>query len=308
VAGASARDLRARLAEHIAEHDLFSEPGLALLAVSGGPDSIALLYVMGDLAPDLDLRLAVAHVDHGIHLDSGRWAGHVAESARRLGLPYHEVALHLGPDASETRARRERYRALRQLQRGLRARYLVTAHHADDQIETVLYRFLRGSGPAGLAGMGSVGAGGLVRPLLPFRGTELAEWLEQRAPEVTPHVDPANADQRHDRSWLRYVLMPLLRARFPDVERRIGETRAQAASERAAWETLVLEDEALQCRAIPRGVEVARGPFARYDKALSVALLRALGRVRAGSPRPHSIDCACARSTRARESGRRASP
>lgn len=301
-------DLAERVAASVVDRGLFPEPGGALVAVSGGADSVALLYLLRDLAATLGLTLAVGHVEHGINEASAAWAAGVAALAARLAVPYEQVALGLGPGTSETRARRARYRALTRLQRQLDARYLVTAHHADDQVETVLLRFLRGSGVAGLAGMAPAGPGSLVRPLLPFRRSEIAAWLAERAPDAVPHVDPANASPAHDRSWVRGVLLPLLRQRFPDVDRTILGLQRQAAHERAAWGQLLHAHPALEVRRLRDGIEVARGPVARYDKALSVALLRALARAaghRVGEGRAERIRrfAGCAASGRQLELG-----
>ena len=144
-----------------------------MVAVSGGPDSVALLDLLHTLAPDLGLSLVVAHADHGIQADSGTVGQAVAALARRYGLPFELGELRLGSEASETAARRARYAWLAEVQRHRAARYLVTAHHSDDQVETIVLRLLRGSGPAGLAGMPARARGGLVRPLLPFTRRDL---------------------------------------------------------------------------------------------------------------------------------------
>src|SRR5207245_4221861 len=120
--------------------------------------------------------------------------------------------LHLGPEATETAARRARYAWFTEVQRRHTARYLVTAHHADDQVETILLRVLKGSGPAGLAGMPARGRGGIVRPLLPFSHAELAAYVAGRG--LAFHDDPANRDPRHLRSWLRVTPLPPLVARL----------------------------------------------------------------------------------------------
>jgi tRNA(Ile)-lysidine synthase len=275
--GPDGRGLTARVAAHIAAENLFPGPGAVVVAVSGGVDSLALLHLLADLGPGLGLEPIVGHVDHGIAPASRDWARTVATTASGLGFRFIEERLTLEP-ASETLARRERYRALRRMQREAGARYLATAHHADDQVETVLFRVLRGSGPAGLAGIPARGPHGLVRPLLPVRRAELEAWLRRRAPGVEPVADPANENVAHDRSWLRATLLPLLRERFPDVDDRLLTLRRQAALEREAWGALVALDPALDAVRVEGGVEVARGPLGRYDKALSVALLRALAR------------------------------
>lgn len=136
---------------------------------------------------------------------------------------------------------------------------------------------------AGLAGIPARGPGGLVRPLLPFRRRTLEQWLERRAAQsgVTfpVHQDPANADPRHDRSWLRQRVLPLLRGRFAErVDARLRRLARHAAGERRAWAALLKELPGLEYRVSLRGVDVARSTLAGYDKALSEALLRALAR------------------------------
>ncbi|MBI4500391.1 MAG: tRNA lysidine(34) synthetase TilS [Gemmatimonadetes bacterium] len=276
-------DLAARLLAHIREAVLFPRPGLGLLAVSGGADSVALLDLVSIVAPEVGLELAVAHVDHGIHPESSAVAARVRDLAAAYGLPACGRTLGLGPDASETRAREHRYRALRELQQELGADYLVTAHHADDQIETVLFRFLRGSAPAGLAGITGLGPDGLVRPLLPFRRAELEEWLSFRYPNpaIRPPVfqDPANRDPRHDRSWLRERVLPLLRERFGEaLDANLRNAQRHAERDRDAWASLLRVLPELDFRWEALGVDVARAPLRTYDKALSETLLRAVAR------------------------------
>lgn len=265
-----------RFLAHVAEAGLFPDPGLALLAVSGGPDSVTLLDLCASVRSALRLDLAVAHVDHGIHPASTEVAEGVSALAARFEVPCHTVTLALGSSATETVARRERYRTLREVWRVTGARYLVTAHHADDQVETVLYRLLRGSGVAGLAGIPSQGPGGLVRPLLPFTRRELEDWAVQRGLPV--HEDPANVDPRHDRSWLRARLLPEIRGRFADADRRIRETAGDAAHHRQAWDALVRELPGFVLARDRGRIEVARVPLRGYHKALSEALLRAAAR------------------------------
>src|SRR3989454_7273821 len=164
----SMTSLLSRLRHHLSRTRLLAEPGTAVLAVSGGADSVALLDLLHALAPELGLKLVVAHVDHGIRSDSGVVAGVVAQLAERYELPCEVGQLGLGPDATETLARRARYAWLGEVQRRHGARYLLTAHHRDDQVETILLRVLKGSAPAGLAGIPARGRGGVGRPLLPF--------------------------------------------------------------------------------------------------------------------------------------------
>src|SRR5213596_2608014 len=108
--------LPARVLAHIRENRLFRDPGEALVAVSGGVDSVALLDLLSDTASELGLSLVVAHVDHGI-LPAGRPVGRtVRQLAEKYGLPFEFTELNLGPDTTETEARRARYAWLRDVQ------------------------------------------------------------------------------------------------------------------------------------------------------------------------------------------------
>jgi tRNA(Ile)-lysidine synthase len=269
--------LLSRFRNRLARTRLLAEPGAAVVAVSGGADSVALLDLLHTLAPELGLSLFVAHADHGIRADSATVAQAVGDLARRYGLPFEVGELHLGPDATETTARRARYAWLGEVQRCHGARYLLTAHHRDDQVETILLRLLKGSAPAGLAGIPARGRGGLVRPLLPFTKAQLAAHVAELGLAV--HDDPANRDPRHVRSWVRTVLLPLVSQRLgARVQADVVRAGHAAARERRAWDDVLdhLPDLGLQID--PHRIEVARGGLARYDDVLSATLLRAAAR------------------------------
>jgi tRNA(Ile)-lysidine synthase len=226
------------------------------------------------------LELVVAHVNHGIHPESARVAERVRGLADSYGLPFEVGELSLGPTAGETLARTRRYAWLEGVRNRIGAAIILTAHHADDQIETVLMRVLAGSGPAGLAGM-AVSSGALVRPLLPFRRAELAAYLEERG--LSAWVDPANTDPRHLRSWIRTELLPQVRDRVPQVERNLERLASQAADDRAAWDAVLDALPQLDLRSEAGENSVAASVLADYDSALIQAVVLALAR-RAGCP------------------------
>lgn len=275
-------DLAGRFRAHLERSGVLAppRPGTAIVAVSGGADSVSLLDLLHGVAQERQLALVVAHADHGIHSDSARVAGAVRQLAERYGLPFELGELRLGAAATETAARRARYAWLRDVQRRHGARYLVTAHHADDQIETVLLRVLRGSAPAGLAGIAARGTHGLARPLLSFTKAELAAHAAARALPV--HDDPANRDPRHLRSWVRVTLLPAIAGRLGErVLRDITRLGRAAATERRAWDHALELVPELGVQSDDAGFSVARAVLARYDDALGVSLLRAAAR-RAG--------------------------
>ncbi|HEU5171174.1 MAG TPA: tRNA lysidine(34) synthetase TilS [Gemmatimonadales bacterium] len=246
-----------------------------LVAVSGGPDSIALLDLLASCRDALALELAVGHVDHGIHPDSARVASEVRDLAARYGSPFFLRRLGLGPGTSETTARVARYAALEALRVEAGAALIALAHHADDQAETVLMRVLRGSGPAGLAGMTALD-GVLFRPLLPFRRDDLARHVRQLG--VTPWDDPANRDPRYLRSWIRAQLLPLARARVPDVDGRLLRVAAQARLDREGWDALLGALPELDLRVEAGAVSVAAAALGRYHSKLALCMVMALGR------------------------------
>jgi tRNA(Ile)-lysidine synthase len=269
--------LQTQVHAHIRVSALFREPGEALVAVSGGPDSVALLDMLNALAKDLELQLVVAHVDHGIHAESVKVAAAVRDLALRYALPFELGELHLGPDATETEARAARYEWLRDVQRRRGAKYLVTAHHEDDQLETIVLRALRGSANAGLAGIPRRARGGLVRPLLPFTRRDLLAYVAERGLPI--HDDPANRDPRHLRSWVRTTLLPLLTERLgPRLRSDLLAQARHAASDRRAWDEILDLVPALALTVDSTGFTVAREVLGGYDNALSVALLRSAAR------------------------------
>jgi tRNA(Ile)-lysidine synthase len=196
------------------------------------------------------------------------------------GLEFEAAQLRLGAAATETLARERRYAWLEEARARTGCDLIFTAHHADDQVETVLMRVLAGSGPAGLAGM-AVRHGKVVRPLLPFRRYELEEHLSSAG--LTAWVDPANSDPRHLRSWVRTELLPRLRSRVPEVEANLTRLAAQAGADRSAWDAVLDLLPGLDLLHEGEAISVAAGPLGKYDSALTQATILALAR-RAGFP------------------------
>ena len=249
--------------------------GTVLVAVSGGPDSIALLDLASQTRAARGFNLRVAHFDHGIAAASETVARAVAALAQDYHLPVDSVRAGLGPATSETRARNARMAWFRALLAQYQPAILMTAHHADDQVETVLMRFLKGSGPAGLAGIAEH-RGSIVRPLLTFSRAELAAHVHIIG--AKPWTDPANSDPRHLRGWVRHTLVPALRDRLPRVEENLLVARRVYEEDRRGWDGLVSELKALDFRVEPAGTSVAAHSLVGYSSAVVRSLLRAVGR------------------------------
>ena len=176
------------------------------LAVSGGPDSLALLLLAQAALPG---RIAAATVDHGLRAESAAEAEAVAAICAALGVPHRMLKVELDPGNVQAEARAARYAALAGWMAEEDLAALATAHHADDQAETLLLRLNRASGVAGLAGVRALGPVPgtrlpLLRPLLDWRRADLAEVVQ--AAGLTAANDPSNADDRFDRARLRKAL------------------------------------------------------------------------------------------------------
>jgi len=209
------------------------------VALSGGLDSVALLAAAA--ASALPAPLRAVHVDHGLHPDAAHWARHSAGIAGRFGVDCEVVAVQAQPqpgESPEAAARAVRYAALAARLRP--DEVLLTAHHADDQLETVLLQWLRGGGLKALAGMPAVGPFGSgawhARPLLGFTRAELRDWAVSRGLEWLE--DPSNLDPRFDRNYLRLEVLPALRRRWPAAAATVGRVAAQAA------ETIAIDEHA----------------------------------------------------------------
>jgi tRNA(Ile)-lysidine synthase len=220
------RELRAELAQRLAEF-----PHVRLcVAFSGGRDSTALLAALAQLRTPA-LRLRAVHIDHGLQRNSRAWSRQCARLARALGVPLRvrraQVVRSHG-ESPEAAARDARYRLLgEQLSAG---EVLLTAHHQDDQLETVLLQLLRGAGVPGVAAMPvsvPFARGTLLRPLLRWSREELGGWLQSQG--LSWVEDDSNALTQPDRNYLRLRVLPLLRARWPGAAAVIARTARHAA-------------------------------------------------------------------------------
>ena len=179
-----------------------------------------------------------------MHADSARWAAHCERLCRELDVPLRTAVVDAAASAGESpeaAARDARYAALAaSLGEG---EVLLTAHHAGDQAETLLLQLLRGAGPAGLAAMPALArfaAGWLARPLLSVSKAALQDYCRARSLDWLE--DPANESGRHDRSYLRHVVMPALTARWPATEATLGRAATHQACARQLLEALGRED------------------------------------------------------------------
>ncbi|MDH4395106.1 MAG: tRNA lysidine(34) synthetase TilS [Limnobacter sp.] len=199
------------------------------LAYSGGADSTALLHACHELSSKLGLTFHVVHVNHGLQKPADDWQAQCGQIAQQLGLPFQALPVSVNlqsGDGLEAAARNARYEAIADWMQSIGLTELWTAHHADDQLETVLLQLFRGSGFRGLTGMEPVSAWPvctykypslkIVRPLLEVKRSQIDQAVEECA---FVHVtDPSNQDESLRRNWVRHTLLPQLQTQFPQME------------------------------------------------------------------------------------------
>ena len=245
------------------------------VALSGGLDSTVLLCALARLreAGALSLPLRAVHVDHGLYAESRAWSAACASLAASESIPCSRVgvdaraAVGESPEAAARAARYAQFRA------GLaHGEVLLTAHHADDQLETILLQWLRGGGLRAVAGMRPCvrfGPGWHARPLLDVPRDDLRDWAERQRLQWLE--DPSNLDTRFDRNYLRLEVLPALRARWPAAARTAARVAEYAA------EALELERSlaATDLRDVSDGITVSMTRLARLAPARQRAVLRA---------------------------------
>jgi tRNA(Ile)-lysidine synthase len=296
-------DLLRQVRQTIEAYDLIRAGEALVVGVSGGPDSLCLLHVLQRLAPDYGLVLHAAHLHHGLRGDEADAdADFVRHLATAWGLPLTVEKLDvpaLARDeglAFEEAARRARYAFLARTAAAVGARTIAVGHNADDQAETVLMHFVRGSGLAGLRGMlprtplssyrllSTSGVGGtspeapdqslgLIRPLLEVPRAEIEAYCDEHGLE--PRFDRSNLDTTYFRNWLRLRVIPLLEQHNPQLRAVLGRTARVLAGDyellrsllEEAWPHIVRQEDA-------EGIEFDLAAWRALPTALQRSVLR----------------------------------
>jgi tRNA(Ile)-lysidine synthase len=292
-----------RVVRTIERHRMLAPGQHAGVAVSGGADSVCLLHLLAALVPAWNLRLSVLHLDHGLRGEESREdAEFVGDLAASLGLPFElrRASLDDARGNREQAARTARLEFFRDAMNGRSLHRVAVGHTRSDQAETVLFRFLRGAGTAGLAAIRPVTPGGIVRPLLEIGREEIREFLRERG--LSWREDSTNASPRFARNRIRHSLLPQLRAEWnPAIETTLAHVADWALAEEAWWEAetdrlaagrlieqagrILLSVSALRqlplaCarRLVRRAIERARGGLTGIDFAHTAAVMELAAR------------------------------
>lgn len=260
-----------RVSATIGRYRLFTPEQRIAVAVSGGADSLCLLHILHALG----YRLSVAHVNHGLRGTASAADGAlVRAAATALHLPFHHFDVDVATTGNlEQNARAERYRALSTLMQTGAAERVALGHTRADQAETVLFRFLRGSGSAGLAGIRPATAEGFVRPLIECSRAEVEQFLTERG--IAWREDATNQDPRFARNRLRHTLLPQLTAtENPALEAALARTAAWAQGEEDYWQTQMDELSARLLMPTARGVLCRASEIEQLPLAVARRLIR----------------------------------
>ena len=238
---------------------------------------MVLLHLASNWCRQHGVSLFAFHVHHGLSPNADAWLAHVEAAAAALGatVDHRRVAVEQGGAGIEAAARKLRYRALGELCREHGAGLLLTAHHLDDQAETVLLQLLRGSGPAGLSGMDAANSAPellgnpslvMARPLLPLARAELEAYADEHG--LAWVEDESNHDPRYARNALRHTVMPALAQAFPGFQQRFARSAAHAQSAQRLLDELAAQD--LAASLVDGAVDVARVRAMSLDRAYNM--------------------------------------
>ncbi|CAB1079369.1 tRNA(Ile)-lysidine synthetase (EC [Olavius algarvensis Delta 1 endosymbiont] len=265
----------------IAEHRMLAVGDSVLIGVSGGPDSVALAYVLHTLAAEYSLRLAVAHVNHCLRGDdSDRDAEFVADTARQLGLPFYiekkdviqfQQREHF---CLEEAGRKVRYRFFDRVCVAYGFNKIAVGHHGNDNAELVLMNLLRGSGPLGLSGIAPVRDGKIIRPLIRLERSEIVDYIAEK--KLTCVADASNSDLSFRRNRIRHHLIPELEKSYnPAIIKTLNRLGAILRSE-DQWIERLLRNDFSDCISVeaPGIVRINLKPLQGLDLAARRRIVR----------------------------------
>lgn len=240
------------------------------VAFSGGADSMLLLETSAALSRKRPLRVVALHINHGLSPNALVWARFARDVAKRLEVEFHVASLALTPSAGESieaSARAARYDALETFCARLGLPILLTAHHSDDQAETVLLNLARGTGVTGLRGIAArreLGHTVLLRPFLEFRAADIRNTLLER--KLTWIEDESNSEQRFRRNTLRHRVIPPLTEAFPGAIEQLSSAARWAVEAQQLLDERGLEDLSA-LNANEEGLDLAAWRELNYPRA-----------------------------------------
>lgn len=269
--------LLALIRQKLAKYSAVNVP--LVIGVSGGPDSMALLDLLRQvLFPE---SLVLVHVNYGLRKTAARDTKLVEKYALKYGLRLVVKKVVLGKEANaiEEKARDARYKILRQVARENKAPYILVAHNADDQAETVLFNLVRGGGLRGLGGMKEV-AEGILRPLLGVRKADLLQYVKEH--KVPFAVDESNKSTKFTRNFLRHKVIPELGRLNPGVVEQLMATANNLQDAESAVRDLARLHVAAMATAAPGTLEFPASKLLELTAFMRAEVLKFVGELLGG--------------------------
>jgi tRNA(Ile)-lysidine synthase len=275
-------DIVTRVRETIRRHRMISPRDTVLAAVSGGPDSVAMLHILLGLRGELGFEIRVAHLDHRFRGEASREdAAFVRDLAAQFGLectcdevnvPEFVLANRM---SKQDAARMLRYQFLEKAAKLHYCQRIATGHTADDQAETVLMRVIRGAGPDGLAGIPPKRDGTIIRPLIIVWRSEIEGYLAAHG--LASRTDASNLQSNYARNRVRNELLPLLATYNPNIAQslvNLGTVMADVSAHLASLTDQAVHEVVLRARMGEFALDLAK--LTGYDEALQRSLFRRL--------------------------------
>ena len=215
-----------------------------ILALSGGVDSIVLLHALERLSTQMSFALSAMHVHHGLSPNADDWLNLCERICLEKGIPFYSEKVHVNLQSGqgvEATARDARYQSLERMRHQLGATAIVTAHHIQDQSETLLLQLVRGAGVKGLSAMSEWDAERyLLRPLLQVTKADIVQVAHDLKYQWVD--DESNTDTSYDRNFLRQTVMPLLRERYPQLDNALARSANHMAEAQSLLDSLANQD------------------------------------------------------------------
>ncbi|MEW5784328.1 MAG: tRNA lysidine(34) synthetase TilS [Bacillota bacterium] len=280
-----------KVERYIRSHRLLDEGDKVLVAVSGGPDSLCLLHVLTALAAGLKLELIVGHLNHRFRPEARLEAEAVETLAAAMSIPFEGASANVADYAvrhhltAQEAARHIRYRFLVAAAQKHGAVKIAVGHHKDDQVETVLFNILRGTGPDGLSGMRprrAIGPVELIRPLLSVTRLEIEDYCRRN--RLNPAIDASNLKTAYTRNKIRLELIPYLEKSYnPGIKEVLERLASMAANDRDYLEAAAEKVRASLCRETGKSMfllcsRLNRIPEALRGRVVRLSLERFIGR------------------------------
>ena len=260
------------------KEQIFSPKEHLLVACSGGADSLALVDIFRQLAIKYDLQISVAHAEHGIREKTSlEDAQFVKMYCAKYNLPFYLEHLNVlafakeHKQSTETAARTLRYAFLRKVKRQIGASKILTAHHQNDQAETILQHLMRGCGAEGFAGMKSIN-GDIARPFLGVTRKEIEAYCDEN--DLNPRFDETNASLDYERNRIRLELLPQMENYNPQIVKALCQSAKLISQEHDFIEIYTAKIYAKVCSTKNNGIELDIAKLNSEHKAIRYSLYR----------------------------------